>query len=261
MYYSVLNKMQKVKTEQMRSLRLIGKIVGKVFPAKIISTFFGMGYLPIWQEHWASFLALVMSYILLYLLHGSLLLSYGTAGIALVVAIFFLKLSIAFFIIQTIAIFIFQINDPGANSNENIVVHIVLAQLLVVALTMPAILAIFHGMAGLYDQICKKMFICPKWINSFTYFFIFFMIPYLFFNIVVMIKPWPIITIQLNYNNVLSITAEGAVYVFYTIIFIYLVACIFFDLTIHDASIFNRYIIDNIKTLNVDLYNISKKLV
>ncbi|WP_339047280.1 phosphatidylglycerophosphatase [Candidatus Mesenet endosymbiont of Phosphuga atrata] len=245
----------------MKSLRFIGKVVGKVFPAKIISTFFGMGYLPIWQEHWASFLALIVSYILLYLSYGSFLLSYDITGIALVAAVFFLKLSIAFFIIQTIAIFVFQVNEPGANSNENIIIHIVLAQLLVVALTMPATLAIFHSMAGLYDQMCKKMFICPKWINSFTYFLIFFMIPYLFFNIIVMMKPWPIITIQLHYNNVLSITAEGAIYMLYTIVLIYLVACIFFDLTIHDANIFNRYIFNNIKALSVDLYDISKKLV
>lgn len=245
----------------MKSLRLIGKIVGKVFPAKVISTFFGMGYLPVWQEHWSSFLALIMSYILLYLLHGSYLLLYDISNIALIIAIFFLKLSIAFFIVQTIAIFIFQINNPGANSNENIVVHIVLAQLLVIALTMPAILAIFYSVADLYDQICKKMFTCPKWINSFTYFFIFFMIPYLFFNIIVMIKPWPIVTIQLNYNNVLSITAEGAIYILYAVIFIYLVACVFFDLTIHDAHVFNRYVFNNIKALNVDLYNVSKKLV
>ncbi|WP_339046512.1 phosphatidylglycerophosphatase [Candidatus Mesenet endosymbiont of Agriotes lineatus] len=245
----------------MKSFRLIGKIVGKVFPAKIISTFFGMGYLPIWQEYWASFLALVISYILLYLSYGSFLLLYDITGIAFVVTIFFLKLSIVFLALQTIAVFIFQINNPSANSNENIVVHIVLAQLFVVALAMPATLAIFHSMAGFYDQICKKMFICPKWINSFIYFCIFFIIPYIFFNIIVMIKPWPIVTIQLHYNNVLSITAEGAIYMLYTIVLIYLVACIFFDLTIHDANIFNRYIFNNIKALNADLYNISKKLV
>ncbi len=245
----------------MKSLKLLGKLVGTVFPARIISTFFGIGYLPSWQDHWASFTALVVSYILLYFVHGSSFLLYGTPSISLVIAIFFLKFSIAVLIIQIIAIFIFQINDPGANSNENIVIHIALAQLLVVALTMPAITAVFYSVTDFYDKICKGIFTCPSWLNSFTYFIIFFMIPYIFLNIIIRMKPWPIVSIQLNYNSALSITVEGIIYVLYTTIFIYLTACIFFNLTIHDASIFNQYVIKNIKVFTANLNDISKKLV
>ncbi|WDM85597.1 phosphatidylglycerophosphatase [Ehrlichia sp. JZT12] len=227
--------------------QILIKIIGKVLPTRLISTFLGIGYLPAWQSHWAAVVSLLLGYILFYLINGMHYIKYGLIVTAAVVASFFLKISLVLFIIAMISIFVFQSNSSADDRSDIIVVQIALGQLLVVALSMPAILAIYNCLAILYGKICQGVFICPAWFNDFMHFLIFFLIPFVIFNVIEIIKPWPISSLQILYNNCFSIISEGLILVIYTLIVMYLAAFICFDLTIHDAVALNKYIFTLIK--------------
>ncbi|WP_341808920.1 phosphatidylglycerophosphatase [Wolbachia endosymbiont (group E) of Neria commutata] len=244
-------------------LQILGRLLGKVFPAKTVSSFLGVGYLPGWQNYWASFFILFIVDIILLLTYGGEYLLYKMPGSGIVVATIFAKLAVAMLVIQVIGIFIFHAQDPSANSGENIVIHLASGQVMTVALSMPAIMAIYNTVSKLYGGICRQILQCPFWFNDFMHCFFFLMIPYVFFNFVEAIKPWPIGTIQLGYNNAISITFEGIFHTFYAVILLYLTAFIFCDLTMHNAIFLNKgiiqYIQENPTPLIDYLHNVIKK--
>ncbi|MGL5028526.1 MAG: phosphatidylglycerophosphatase, partial [Wolbachia pipientis] len=175
--------------------KFLGKMLGKVFPAKTVSSLLGIGYLPSWQNYWSSFLILFIVDVILILTYGGEYLLYKMPDSGIVVAAVFTKLAIVMLVMQLIGIFIFHAQDPSANSGEEIVIQIASGQVLTVALSMPAIMSIYYAVSKLYGNICKQMFQCPFWFNDFMHFFFFLMIPYVFFNVVEVIKPWPISSI------------------------------------------------------------------
>ncbi|MCM1002338.1 phosphatidylglycerophosphatase [Wolbachia pipientis] len=240
------------------------KILGKVFPAKIVSSFLGIGYLPSWQNYWSSFLILFVTDVILVLVYGGDFILYKMPNSGVVVAAIFVKLAIVMLVLQLVGISIFHIQDPSANSGENIVIQIASGQVLTVALSMPAIMSIYHAVSKLYGSICKQILQCSFWFNDFMHLFFFFIIPYTFFNIVEAIKPWPISSIQLSYNNAISITFEGIFHTFYAVILLYLTAFILCDLTMHNAIVLNKSIIQYVKensvVLSDYLHNTIKKI-
>ncbi|WP_168464825.1 phosphatidylglycerophosphatase [Wolbachia endosymbiont of Ctenocephalides felis wCfeT] len=242
---------------------IIGKVFGKVFPAKIVSSFLGIGYLPVWQNYWSSFFILFVTGTILMFTYGAEFLLYQTPTSSIVVASIFIKLSIIIIILQLIGIFIVHAQDPGASSSENIVVHLASGQALTVAFSMPAILYIYNTISKFYKTICKGILMCPLWFNDFMHCVFLIMIPYVFFNVVEAIRPWPLNTLQLGYNNAVSITFEGVFHMFYAAILLYLTAFIFCDLTMHDAIILNKAITQYIQESSADLsyylHNIIKK--
>ncbi|APR98195.1 phosphatidylglycerophosphatase [Wolbachia endosymbiont of Folsomia candida] len=242
---------------------ILGRMLGKIFPAKTVSSFLGVGYLPGWQNYWASFFILFIVDMILLLTYGGEYLLYKMPGSGIVVAAIFTKLAVVMLAIQVIAIFIFHAQDPSANSGENIVIHLASGQVLTVALSMPAIMSIYYTVSKLYGGICKEILQCPFWFNDLMHCVFFLMVPYVFFNIVEVIKPWPIGTIQLGYNNAISITFEGIFHVFYAAILLYLTAFIFCDLTMHNAIVLNNSIIqhvqENSEVLSNYLHNVIKK--
>lgn len=244
--------------------KFLGKMLGKVFPAKTISSLLGIGYLPSWQNYWSSFLILFIVDVILIFTYGGEYLLYKMPDSGIVVAAVFTKLAIVMLVMQLIGIFIFHAQDPSANSGENIVIQIASGQVLTVALSMPAIMSIYYAVSKLYGNICKQILQCPFWFNDFMHFFFFLMIPYVFFNVVEVIKPWPISSIQLSYNNAMSITFEGIFHTFYAVILLYLTAFIFCDLTMHDAIVLNKSIIQYVRessaVLGDYLHSAAKKI-
>lgn len=228
-------------------LILFGRIVGKVFPSKTISSFLGVGYLPSWQSYWSAFLALFTVDMILILTYGSRYLLYATPSSGMVVAAILMKIAVGMLGVQIIAILILHAQDPSANSGESIVIQIASGQILTVACSMPAIISIYYCISKFYGDICKQILQCPIWFNDFMHFVFLLMIPYIFFNIIEVIKPWPISSIQLGYNNAISITLEGIVQTFYAIILLYLTAFIFCELTISSAIAFNTSVIQHVQ--------------
>ncbi|GFR28510.1 glycine--tRNA ligase alpha subunit [Trichonephila clavata] len=120
-------------------------MLGKVFPAKTVSSFLGIGYLPGWQNYWSSFLILFIVDVILTLTYGGEYLLYKMPNSGIVVAAIFTKLAIVMLVMQLIGIFIFHAQDPSANSGEDIVIQIASGQVLTVALSMPAIMSIYYA--------------------------------------------------------------------------------------------------------------------
>ncbi|OWZ25714.1 phosphatidylglycerophosphatase [Wolbachia endosymbiont of Wuchereria bancrofti] len=234
---------------------ILGKILGKIFPAKTVSSFLGIGYLPGWQNYWSSFLILLVADITLILTYGGDFILYKMPSSGIVVAAIFMKLAVVMLILQLVGISIFHAQDPSASSDENIVIQIASGQVLTVALSMPAIMSIYYTVSNLYGNVCKQILQCPFWFNDFMHLFFFFIIPYIFFNFVEVIKPWPISSIQLSYNNAISITFEGIFHTFYAVILLYLTAFIFCDLIMHNAIILNKSIIQYMKESSAVLGN------
>jgi hypothetical protein len=222
-------------------------MLGKVFRAKIVSYFWGIGYLPGWQNYWSSCLILFTTDIILMLTYEGDFILYKMPNSGIVVAAIFTKLAIVMLVLQLVGISIFHIQDPSASSGENIVIQIASGQVLTVALSMPAIMSIYYIVSKFYGSKCKQILQCPFWFNDFMHLFFFVIIPYVFFNVVEVIKPWPISTIQLSYNNAISITFEGIFHKFYAVILLYLTAFIFCDLTMHDAIVLNKSIFQYVK--------------
>ncbi|NUY39734.1 phosphatidylglycerophosphatase [Wolbachia endosymbiont of Litomosoides brasiliensis] len=243
---------------------ILGKTLGKIFPAKTVSSFLGIGYLPGWQNYWSSFLILLIAYITLILTYGGNFILYKMPGSGIIVAATFMKLAVVMLVLQLVGISIFHIQNPSASSGENIVIQMASGQVLTVALSMPAIMSIYYTVSNLYGNICKQILQCPFWFNDFMHLFFFFTIPYIFFNVVESMKPWPISSIQLSYNNAISITLEGIFYTFYAVILLYSTAFIFCDLTMHNAIILNKSIIQYMKessaALGDYLHNTVKKI-
>ncbi len=241
---------------------VFGRMLGKVFPGKTVSSFLGIGFLPSWQSHWSSFLALfVIDITFILTVKGKYLLSIlSTPDAVVIIAIIFMRVAIVMLIVQTIGIFVLQAQNPSANSSENIVVHVASGQVLTVALSMPAIASIHSVINRSYWGVCKQMLQCPFWFNDFMHLVFFFVIPFVFFNVVEMIKLWPISLLQLNYNNVISITLEGIVYTFYSVALLYLTAFIFCNLNMRDVIDLNKvvmqYIYNDILTFSYYLYSV-----
>lgn len=225
----------------------LGKALGKIFPSKTVSSFLGIGYLPSWQNYWSSFLALFIADVVIILSYGGKYLLYTMPGSGIAVAAIFMKITVAMLVIQIIGIFITHAQDPDANSGESIVIQMASGQMLTVACSMPAIISIYRVVSKLYGDICKQILHCPVWFNDFMHFVFFLMIPYVFFNVVEVIKPWPISSIQLSYNNAISITIEGIIHSLYAIALLYLTAFIFCDLTMSSAIAFNTSVIQHVQ--------------
>ncbi|QKX01944.1 phosphatidylglycerophosphatase [Wolbachia endosymbiont of Cruorifilaria tuberocauda] len=226
---------------------VLKKILSILFPAKVVSSFLGIGYLPSWQNYWSSFLILLIVDITLIFIYGIDFILYKVPYSFIIIAAIFVKLAVSMLVLQLIGISIFHIQDPSANSGENIVIQIASGQVLTVALSMPAIMSIYSAISRLYGSICKEIIQCSSWFNNFMHLLFFFMIPYAFFNIIEMVKPWPISSIQLSYNNAISITFEGIFHTFYAVVLLYLAAFILCDLTMHDAIILSKSIIQYAK--------------
>ncbi|MGL9758033.1 MAG: phosphatidylglycerophosphatase [Wolbachia sp.] len=233
--------------------QFLGKVLGKIFPAKIVSSFLGIGYLPGWQNYWSSCLILLITDIILILAYGGDFILYKMPNSGIVVATIFTKLAIVMLVLQLVGISIFHTQDPSASSDENIVIQIASGQVMTVAFSMPAIMSIYYTVSKFYLSICKAILQCPFWFNDLMHLFFFFVIPYLFFNVVEVIKPWPISTIQLSYNNAISITFEGIFHTFYAVILLYLTAFMFCNLTMHDAIVLNKSIFEYVKESSIAL--------
>lgn len=200
-----------------------------IFPAKTISTFFGMGYLPEWQGHWSSLLAIPIIVIITYISTGF------TVSIAeLSVPIAFT--AIILFFIGIISIYIFHIKDPAAN--EEIMIHTVFGQVIVLAFSGPAVLYAGYHIVDFSDFLCEKFLYCAPWFYKVITYVPILCIPFAAYRLVDIIKPWPSSTLDRDYNNCISSMLEALVVAIYTLILLYLISFILFNLTMDEALLF-----------------------
>ncbi|MDB1135062.1 phosphatidylglycerophosphatase [Candidatus Anaplasma sp. TIGMIC] len=217
--------------------RLLMKLVRAVVPAKMISTFMGMGHLPAWQEHWTALAVLFFAHVLCYIVCGSPpVLANAAFSTGLVLAPFFLQISVLLLFLGAISIFVMSGDrDVGVYGGDTIVIQVAFGQLLTAALSMPATVALYDSLMHLYNKVCSGIFLCPLWFNYFMHLLVFFLLPFVFFNVVILIKPWPMSILQLRYSNCVSIMSEGVVLAFYSLVVMYMTAFICVSLQVSSA--------------------------
>ena len=217
--------------------KLFMKLMTVVIPVRVVSTFFGIGHLPAWQEHWASLAVLLMTHTVCYIVYGSFPpLAEAASGSGLVLAAFFLQVSVCIFILGLVSVFIcLSDKDSSISLGEAVVVQYSFGQLLTASIGMPASVSMYETLAHVYNGICVKVFGCPVWFNYVMHLFIFFIVPFVFYNVVIIIKPWPMSFLQLRYSNCFSVMMEGVVLAFYSILSMYTIAFIFSGLYVTGA--------------------------
>ncbi|KAA8473057.1 phosphatidylglycerophosphatase [Anaplasma marginale] len=210
--------------------KVVVRLVGFLIPVKVVSTFLGIGHLPAWQEHWAALAALLIAHVSCYLVYGFFPPLYDAAfATGLKLAPFFLQAAVFLLIIGMSSIFILQNGDKGAApdmGHDTIVIQSAFGQLLTAAVSMPASVALYGIASGVYDKVCADIFTCPLWANYSMHLFIFFIVPFVFYNLMVVIRPWPASLLKLRYSNWFSVMMEGMTLSLYAMLAMYLLAFI-----------------------------------
>ena len=163
------------------------------------------------------------------MVHGSFPpLAEAAPSSGLVLATFFLQVSVCIFVLGLLSIFICMSDkDSSISLGEAIVVQNSFGQLLTAAIAMPASVSMYESLARMYNGVCVKVFACPVWFNYMMHLLIFFIVPFVFYNVIIIIKPWPMSLLQLRYSNCFSVMMEGVVLAFYSIVSMYTIAFIF----------------------------------
>ncbi|ACZ49455.1 hypothetical protein ACIS_00955 [Anaplasma centrale str. Israel] len=209
--------------------KVIVRLAGFVIPVRVVSTFLGIGHLPAWQEHWAALSALLIAHVSCYIAYGFFPpLSDAAFATGLKLAPFFLQAAAFLLLIGMLSIFILQNGEKGGPDvgPDAIVVQSAFGQLLTAACAMPASVTLYGVAGGVYNKVCADIFTCPLWANYSMHLFIFFMVPFVFYNIMIVIRPWPASLLKLRYSNWFSTMMEGVTLSLYAMLAMYLVAFI-----------------------------------
>jgi phosphatidylglycerophosphatase A len=199
-------------------------VLGFIFPARLIATFFGIGYLPDWQHHWTAFFVIPLVGLIIHF-------TIGFSSTMIEIAYLMLLIAIIMFIIGVIAIFIFQKTVFSENKYE-VTIHVAFGQVLMIALSMPAIIQITSKIFVFNTFVCEKFMHCASWFFFSSTYFAGMLVPYFIFRLVDITKPWPSYWIERDYHNPISNMIEGLFNAIYATIFIYLLAFILFDLNV-----------------------------
>lgn len=203
--------------------------IKNAFPSKTISTFFGTGYLPEWQSHWASLLTIPIVILITYVctsFEGSIADLSFPALVSAVIALAFGTLSIHLLLMKE------------SDVDDEIMIHTVFGQVVVLSLSGPAVIAIGYNIVDFNNFICEKFLYCKPWFYTTITYIPIFLIPYFAYRFVDIIKPWPASLLDKEYNNPLSNMLEGLVNALYTLLFLYLSSFMLFDLLMSEALLF-----------------------
>ena len=224
------------------------RVITKLFPARTISTFFGIGYLPEWQAHWASLLSVSITVLIIYVFtnfEGSIV------DLSIVAVI----ISIIVFFIGLISIHILHLRDPSVD--DEIMIHIVFGQIFVLGFSAPAVVTIGGNIVDFNDFICEKFLACAPWFYKIVTYVPILLIPYVVYRFVDNFKPWPASLLDRDYNTVVSNMCEGLINALYTLLVLYLSAFIFFGLTMDQALLFFHDLIHRL----LEIFNIFSVIV
>ena len=200
-----------------------------LFPAKFIATFFGIGYLPEWQAHWASFVVIPIIALMVYIFTGF-------EGNIIVLSIPVVIFLIFLFFLGIISIYIFHLNDKSANTE--IMIHIVFGQAFVVAFSAPAVVYLGVVITTFNNMICTKFMYCAPWFYSSVTYIPILCVPFIAYRFMDYIKPWPASILDKDYNSCFSKMFEALIVALYTLLMLYAIAFMFFGLTMDEAIIF-----------------------
>ena len=218
-----------------------------IFPITFIVTGSGAGFLPEWQKHWASVAAFILSSIIVYN-------TVSFFAAPLEIAVVLLVSSMICILLTLLSITIYQ--NKNSEAKDEIVIHVITAQILTLSLSSPAFFTIGQWIIKVYSGICGSLFYCASWFFVTLSFLSIMSFPFLCFRFFDTIQPWPIGIINLRYNNAFSKLFEGIIAAIYASITLYIIAFIFSDLTLTQSVYFLKSLLHHtimtISTTNLD---------
>jgi hypothetical protein len=208
------------------------KNILKLLLVKPISTVLYIGYLPDWNRHWSAAFSILTSIIFILNIFGT---SVSSTVIAYGMMLKFIYiLCIAFF---SVPIFKYVYKPENL---DVITIDAFLAQILVFALSVPAIIHINIGINNLLIKACNSFLYCNEYIFSFTKLFLTLLGPYFVLRFFDIFEFWPTAYIFLYFKNSYIRLLAGLIPAIYASISIYLFCLLFFDLKFMDIIYFYK---------------------
>ena len=210
----------------------IRNILNNVFPSRLLASVFGIGFFPVWGNHWSAFLSSCLVPLLIYFTCGF---DSSFVGVSIVL----LGSSIIFLILSLFSIYLYLdgVNDP-VEVEDQIVINIFTAQILVFALTVPATYYFYLWVYDTNTFMCTNFLLCSGWVFWCITYVPTASMPFFFYRIMDIIKPWPASFIELNCKNAFGKVSEAVINAIYATIAIYLVSFVFFNLPFTQFSLF-----------------------
>jgi hypothetical protein len=201
------------------SLETLGKLTG----ASVISTVCFIGYLPEWSRHWSAFVSVIISIILLY--------NSPTYPLTPIEMSYILMMEFCYlYLLANIMVPIYR-KVYKFSKLENITIDAFLAQILVLGMCIPAIMYINKGSISFISDMCTQFFHCSKFVYEVTVLFVTLIIPYFILRFFDIMEFWPTGYMFLYAEWSFSRIIAGLFPAIYSIVFIYLLSFLFFDLT------------------------------
>jgi hypothetical protein len=180
--------------------------------------------LPEWSRHWSAFLSVIISLIIIYNFSDQ---KFSEIDVSYILLLEFLYI----YLLANIMVPIFR-KVYKFSRVENIVIDAFLAQILVLAMCVPAIFYINNGVNSFMFGVCKSFLTCSPFIFELLVLFVTLVIPYFILRFFDILEFWPtnqmLLYAELSFNRIIA----GIIPALYSIIFIYLVSFLFFDLTL-----------------------------
>lgn len=196
-------------------------ISAATFPVKVVVTFFGIGYLPEWQDHWSTFFGIVLAIIILHFCVG---IDSDLLNITEELFLFSAILCVMSFI----SIYLFKKKNKDAR--YEVTIHLVFGQILTIALSIPCVM-IFQQKVRAFDTVlCRDFIYCSSWFLNVIIYLPTLLFPYFVFQLANWWKPWPSYVLDKNYNNATGNTLLGFFNAIYATIFMYLISFVLLDL-------------------------------
>ncbi len=229
------------------SFQFFGTIVGSA----PISTVFYIGYLPEWGRHWSALFSVIFSIILIY----------NTCGFEnsyLAMSYILLLQSIYGFLLANLMVPIFRKSHPFAK-NESIVIDSFIAQSFFFAMSVPAIVHIASIIDGITSHLCQVVFICNPFVLKVLFTILTLLGPYFILRFFDVMEFWPtsrmFLYTELSINRIIA----GIIPALYSLLFLYLFAFLFFDLTLVQVLDFYKVVFHHTYTHLMLIFLVLKK--
>ncbi len=210
----------------------IKNFFSKFFPYNILSSAFGLGFLPVWGNHWSAFLSFFLVSISVYSLVG-----FEAPGA--LIAVFILSTSIVWIILGYLGMRLYIASQEDIlKSDEKVVMHIFIGQWIILGLCVPAIYHFYIKVSNFNLYICSTFMFCSDWFYKSVTIIPTSMIPFFCYRFMDIVKPWPSSYIDLRYKTAFGKLLESFFNVLYASIIIYIIAFVFFDLLFADFVLF-----------------------
>lgn len=216
----------------------IKRVVASIIPSRVLATFFWIGYLPEWQNHWTAFFTIPLVLLVLYF-------SVGFSVYAVVWAQVLLLLSLFILLVGLVGIYLFQKTVFSENRYE-VTVHVAFGQCLMLALSVPAINQTLIQVFSFDSFVCAHFLNCADWFLKYSTYFVTGLVPYFIYRLVDIIKPWPSYWIERDYHNALSNMLEGFFNAVYASMIFYMLNFMLFNLLLIDVVEFYKQVFSGI---------------